>query len=198
MAFTDLTNYSITNSMTKKANNQRKFIHKDKSVILEYYPGKVSIHLDPVKINTVNFLNDKSKEICMSAEEQSKVDNYKEVRIPTNSQKMTMFCAAFKKYQNISYTPDPKKRDIKEFEGIPVNEKLLDAYFSENHWWNNQRNVKNYCHNINNIKQLLVDKFPNKYDSNFAKTLSPEKLQDYWRHLISLGFTNKNGRWEKN
>lgn len=181
--------------MGAKAQHLRKFIRKDKTVILEYAPDKLTIQIDTTKVDDVLYNTTIRNHINLTTEDQVKEPDFKEVKVPSNSQKMALFCSFFRKHEGQSYTP--QKFDVKHFDGIPVNEKLLTAYFEQDHWWNKHRNIKNYCHNINNIKQLLVDKFPNKYDSAFAKTLSPEKLQDYWKHLTSLGWTYKSGRWLK-
>lgn len=39
--------------------------------------------------------------------------------------------------------------------------------------------------------------FPDFYDSEYVKTISPEKLQEYWSHLRGKGFKFINGRWTK-
>lgn len=186
--------------MAKKA-HLRKFIRKDKTVVVEYYPDKVRIDVDTTAVNNQFFQNKIIPEINLEVDNMSST-SYNEVKVPTNSQKMALFASMYRRFTGQSYTPT--KTDVKKFDGIPITEKLLKAYFSANEWWNKNKNVMNYVHNINNVKQLVAgvsSKYPNEYDAKFEKSLQPDELSGYWKHLHKLGYkpTVKNGirKWEK-
>lgn len=109
------------------------------------------------------------------------------------NQKIALFCKWYEKQIGIKYKITKKETGM--IGNVEVNDDLLAAYFTNSHWkWNDCRSVSNYCGNYNLVRSLVYGKqqhlhqFPNQYSADFEKSLSAEKLPQYWAHLRALGW----------
>lgn len=114
------------------------------------------------------------------------------------SQKIAKFCAVYRHHLRIAY--QMRKGDTQNMESVPVTDELLEAYFTNKEWWGKQpKSIRNYATNINNVLQLAKKKaepqseHPSEYDAEYERTLSADKLPEYWKHLRANGWTPKRG-----
>lgn len=176
----------------------KKFKDKTSKIFLKYEERNLTIVVDLKKTDTFELpqlLSGVTHRSC-----DLSPNTFKEIKVLEKEDKISLFCLFYKHYRTIDYTQ--LKTDAKDLKDVPVTRELLKSYFEATEWWCKVKNVKNYCHNINNIKELKLNiktkpQFPNEYDKGFESKLEPKELQDYWRHLNSLGWKRVNQRWTK-
>lgn len=137
------------------------------------------------------------KTIVPYQEKEIQAEFGKEVPLSATGQKIALFCRFYKQYLQLNYNVMPA--DAKKINGVSVDEKLMELYFSNTEWWGKQpKSIANFVKNYNALNQLLnvgkKKKFPSRYDRLFESKLKGEDLPEYWRYLRSLGYRPKKNK----
>lgn len=116
--------------------------------------------------------------------------------------KVALFCIKYKQHKNLTYRA--AKEEKANLKLVTVNEQLLDAYFTHvNYPLNTTKSMADYVRHYNTVRDLATHGakprggFPDVPDSEYEKTLSPEKLSAYRLHLVQLGWKKVDGVWKQ-
>jgi hypothetical protein len=118
-----------------------------------------------------------------------------EIPQKTAKDKIKLFCAAYKEFRGIPYSPT--QTEVSNLRTVLVTPELLDVFF---HSPLMDFSIRNYIQRINVTRDIQKngrdpkDRFPNEYDHKFYHSLPPDKLIKYQQHLRSLGWKLIKGR----
>lgn len=110
----------------------------------------------------------------------------------TTPEKIALFCLFYKKHTTVNYVATQAEPGM--IRNVTIDEKLLDAYFTTDHFYiKNNYSITNYVRHFNLVQNYAYgntkqrNKYPNTYKPEFTKTLSPNQFNAYCQHLINLG-----------
>jgi len=125
-----------------------------------------------------------------------------ELRPRTVADKLAAFCMLYRAHRNSAYTA--KKNERANIADVTMSNKLLEVYFTNTDYpLTYAKSISDYVKHYNLIRDLATNgtpvknKFPDVYDREYERTLEPEKLSEYRKHLIAIGYRHIDGTWTK-
>lgn len=106
--------------------------------------------------------------------------------------KIALFCRKYEEHTGVQYKVS--RADAGKVKELPLEAKLLDLYFTTDHWMlNGRHSIAHLARYWNEIQQLVSGSgvHPNKWDEKYAASLDQDKLQSYYAHLRKLGYVHK-------
>jgi hypothetical protein len=106
------------------------------------------------------------------------------------NEKLALFCRIYEKHKAIKYKVTAA--DAGKIKQINPTEEQLHAYFrSENFLFKGKQSIANLVKYWNEFRAELAGagkkQYPNEWNPDLIKKLSPQETMDYYRHLKSLG-----------
>lgn len=125
-----------------------------------------------------------------------------EIKGRSVADKVALFCLVYYRYKGQPYRA--MKEEKANMGTVSVTPQLLDSYFTHTAYpLSHNKSMADYVRHYNTVRDLAhngVPKksaFPDYPDSEYEKTLSPEKLSAYRVHLVSLGWKKVDGLWQQ-
>lgn len=125
-----------------------------------------------------------------------------EIKPRSVSSKAGLFVLMYKEHRNVVYTPS--KTELANLKHVTVTADLLKIYFaSKDYPLAGPKTITDYIRNYNAVRDLAANgkpqrtSFPDVYDREYEKSLGDNvgKLQKYWEHLRTLGWSRRDGVW---
>jgi hypothetical protein len=120
----------------------------------------------------------------------------------TVAEKVALFCMHYKKHKSVAYRATREEKANMKL--VTVNEQLLNTYFTHTAYpLTHTKSMADYVRHYNTVRDLAANgvpqkkTFPDHPDSDYEKTLSPEKLSAYRVHLRELGWRKVDGVYKK-
>ena len=127
-----------------------------------------------------------------------------ELKGKSTADKIALFCMLYLQHKGTAYrTTKQERANIKH---VTVNELLLNTYFKATQYpLTGLKSVSDYIRHYNQVRDLATNgqpvrqKFPDHYDREYEKMIADDvsKLQRYWAHLRSLGWSKVDGVWKQ-
>ena len=110
------------------------------------------------------------------------------------------FCAM---YKGVAYRAG--KEEKANMKLVSVTKELLHTYFTATQYpLSSVKSMADYVRQYNAVRDLATNgkpvkqqSFPDHPDSDYEKTLGPEKLSAFRMHLVQLGWKKVEGVWSK-
>lgn len=108
------------------------------------------------------------------------------------NEKLALFCRVYEKHKGIKYKVSAA--DSGKIKQIDPSEELLHFYFrSENFLFKGKQSISNLVKYWNEFRADQAgqgaSKFPDEWNPDLIKKLSPQETVNYYKHLRSLGLT---------
>lgn len=132
-----------------------------------------------------------------------RIHTVKLVQARTVAEKVAMFCLLYKEYRQVAYRAS--KEEKANMKLVAASKDLLHTYFTQTAYpLSGPKSISDYIRHYNAVRDLATNgrparsTFPDHPDSEYEKTLSPEKLSAYRLHLVQLGWKKVEGVWKRN
>jgi hypothetical protein len=130
------------------------------------------------------------------------VSNLKWERTLATNERLSLFCRLYERQFGVKY--QVSAADSGKMKKLSVDEKILEHYFrSDNFLFKGKHSVGNLNKYWNELRREYAapettSSFPNKYDREYERKLSPQQVPEYWQHLRKLGLKPTYDRVNKN
>lgn len=127
-----------------------------------------------------------------------------ELKAKSAADKLALFCFVYQKHKGTTYRTT--KEDRANIVHVTVNEHLLNTYFKANQYpLAGLKSIGDYVRHYNEVRDLAANgmpvknTFPDVYDRQYEQLISADvnKLQSYWAHLRSKGWSKIDGIWKQ-
>jgi hypothetical protein len=117
--------------------------------------------------------------------------------------KVAHFCIKYREHKGVAYRAG--KEEKANLKGVTINDQLLNTYFTAIQYpFTQTKTMADYVRHYNAVRDLAANgkqvksSFPDVYDKEYEKRLGDDvsKLQRYWQHLRSLGWSKVEGIWK--
>ena len=127
-----------------------------------------------------------------------------ELKAKSAADKIALFTFYYQKHKGQAYRSTKEERA--NITRVTVNEVLLNTYFKASQYpLAGLKSIGDYIRHYNEVRDLAANgsprksSFPDVYDKQYEAMIGIDvnKLQDYWAHLRSLGWSKADGVWKQ-
>lgn len=111
-------------------------------------------------------------------------------QVAAPNEKIALFCRIYEKHVGIKYKVSPA--DSGKIKHVQIDDILLHHYFrSDNFLWKGKYSIANLVKYYNELRADMAQggkaKFPDDWQPELIKKLSPQETMQYYRHLRDTG-----------